>query len=84
MAPKLVLASTHRSVLKLVPLEVLKAHALPGRAETRHDPGPRAGLACTGYEHTGPRDRPRRIIARALARTWLLPMATVADRRIAA
>jgi uncharacterized protein (DUF2237 family) len=35
-APKVVLASTHRSVLKLVPLEVLKAHALPGREPTRH------------------------------------------------
>ena len=32
MAPKVVLASTHRSVLELVPLEVLKAHAMPGKA----------------------------------------------------
>ena len=31
MAPKVVLASTHRSVLDLVPLEVLKAHAMPGK-----------------------------------------------------
>ena len=31
-APKVVLASTHRSVLQLVPLEVLQAHAMPGRA----------------------------------------------------
>jgi uncharacterized protein (DUF2237 family) len=31
-APKVVLASTHRSVLELVPLEVLQAHAMPGRA----------------------------------------------------
>ena len=35
MAPKVVLASTHRSVLRLVPLEVLRAHALPGRAATK-------------------------------------------------
>jgi len=27
-----VLASTHSSVLQLVPLEVLQAHAMPGRA----------------------------------------------------
>ena len=31
-APKVVLASTHRSTLDLVPLEVLQAHAMPGRA----------------------------------------------------
>ena len=31
MAPKVILASTHRSVLDLVPLEVLKAHAMPGK-----------------------------------------------------
>ena len=31
MAPKVVLASTHRSVLELVPLEVLQAHAMPGK-----------------------------------------------------
>jgi uncharacterized protein (DUF2237 family) len=30
-APKVVLASTHRSVLDLIPLEVLQAHAMPGR-----------------------------------------------------
>jgi uncharacterized protein (DUF2237 family) len=35
-APKVVLASTHRSVLRLVPLEVLKSHALPGRTPLRH------------------------------------------------
>jgi uncharacterized protein (DUF2237 family) len=35
-APKVVLASTHRSVLGLVPLEILKTHALPGRAPLRH------------------------------------------------
>ena len=35
-APKVVLASTHRSVLRLVPLEVLQAHALPGRTPLRH------------------------------------------------
>lgn len=31
VAPKVVLASTHRSVLRLVSLEVLQAHAMPGR-----------------------------------------------------
>jgi uncharacterized protein len=31
MAPKVVLASTHRSVLDLVPLAVLMAHAMPGK-----------------------------------------------------
>ena len=31
IAPKVVLASTHRSVLDLVPLAVLQAHAMPGR-----------------------------------------------------
>ena len=36
MAPKVVLASTHRSVLKLVPLEVLQEHAMPGRTPLRH------------------------------------------------
>jgi uncharacterized protein len=36
MAPKVVLASTHRSVLELVPLEVLVAHAMPGKAPYRH------------------------------------------------
>ena len=35
-APKVVLASTHRSVLRLVPLEVLQAHAMPGRTPLRH------------------------------------------------
>lgn len=30
-APKVVLASTHRSVLQLVSLEVLRAHAMPGK-----------------------------------------------------
>jgi uncharacterized protein (DUF2237 family) len=36
MAPRVVLASTHRSVLKTVPLEVLKEHAMPGRTPLRH------------------------------------------------
>lgn len=31
MAPKVVLASTHRSVLELVPLAVLRAHAMPAK-----------------------------------------------------
>jgi len=31
-APKVVLASTHRSVLELVPLAVLREHAMPGKA----------------------------------------------------
>ena len=35
VAPKVALGATHRSVLRLVPLEVLKAHALPGRAATK-------------------------------------------------
>jgi uncharacterized protein (DUF2237 family) len=35
-APKVVLASTHRSVLEIVPLEVLEAHAMPGKAPYRH------------------------------------------------
>ena len=34
VAPKAALGATHRSVFRLVPLEVLKAHALPGRAAT--------------------------------------------------
>jgi uncharacterized protein (DUF2237 family) len=33
-APKVILASTHRSVLDLVPLEILQAHAMPGRARS--------------------------------------------------
>jgi uncharacterized protein len=36
VAPKVVLASTHRSVLETIPLEVLRAHAMPGRAPQRH------------------------------------------------
>ena len=32
IAPKVILASTHRSVLDSIPLEVLEAHAMPGRA----------------------------------------------------
>jgi uncharacterized protein len=36
MAPKVVLASTHRSVLEIVPLEVLMTHAMPGKAPYRH------------------------------------------------
>jgi uncharacterized protein len=35
VAPKVVLASTHASVLDTVPLEVLQAHAMPGRAPHR-------------------------------------------------
>lgn len=31
VAPKVVLASTHRATLRLVPIEVLRAHAMPGR-----------------------------------------------------
>lgn len=30
-APQVILASTHRATLKIVPLETLQAHALPGR-----------------------------------------------------
>lgn len=33
-APKVVLASTHISVLELVPLEILQANAMPGRARS--------------------------------------------------
>ena len=36
VAPKVILASTHRSVLRIVPLEVLKEHAMPGRTPLRH------------------------------------------------
>jgi uncharacterized protein len=36
VAPKVVLASTHRSVLETIPLDVLRAHAMPGRAPQRH------------------------------------------------
>ena len=36
VAPKVVLASTHRSVLRTVPLEVLQEHAMPGRTPLRH------------------------------------------------
>lgn len=32
VAPKVVLASTHRSVLDLVPLQTLQDHAMPGKA----------------------------------------------------
>jgi uncharacterized protein (DUF2237 family) len=35
-APKVVLASTHASVLRSVPLEVLRAYAMPGRMPSRH------------------------------------------------
>lgn len=31
VAPKVVLASTHRTVLDSVPIEILRAHAMPGR-----------------------------------------------------
>jgi uncharacterized protein len=36
MAPRVVLASTHRSVLETVPLEVLQEHAMPNRTPHRH------------------------------------------------
>lgn len=36
VAPKVILASTHRSTLELVPLHVLRAHAMPGRNSTTH------------------------------------------------
>ena len=36
MAPKVVLASTHRSVLDTIPLAILQQHAMPGRAPLRH------------------------------------------------
>ena len=36
VAPKVVLASTHRSVLRTVSLEVLQAHAMPGSKPLRH------------------------------------------------
>jgi uncharacterized protein (DUF2237 family) len=35
VAPKVVLASTHRSALETIPLELLRAHAMPGRARHR-------------------------------------------------
>ncbi len=35
LAPKVVLASTHRSTLQAVPLEALIEHAMPGRGSTR-------------------------------------------------
>ena len=35
-APKVILASTHASVLRSVPLAVLQAHAMPGRTPLRH------------------------------------------------
>ena len=36
IAPKVILASTHRSVLASIPLAVLQAHAMPGRTPLRH------------------------------------------------
>jgi len=36
IAPKVILASTHRSVLDSIPLAVLQAHAMPGRTPLRH------------------------------------------------
>ena len=36
IAPKVILASTHRSVLDSIPLTVLQAHAMPGRTPLRH------------------------------------------------
>jgi uncharacterized protein len=35
-APQVVLASTHLSALRVVPLEVLEQHALPSRRPARH------------------------------------------------
>ncbi len=35
VAPRVVLASTHRSALRTVPLEALIEHAMPGRGPTR-------------------------------------------------
>ena len=36
MAPQVILASTHRSVLEIVPLAVLREHALGGKAPSQH------------------------------------------------
>lgn len=36
-APQVVLASTHRATLKIIPLEALQAHALPGRRRDTPD-----------------------------------------------
>jgi uncharacterized protein len=36
MAPQVILASTHRSVLEIVPLSVLREHALGGKAPSQH------------------------------------------------
>ncbi|MFO1210595.1 MAG: DUF2237 domain-containing protein [Amaricoccus sp.] len=36
LAPKVILASTHRSVLDSIPFAVLQAHAMPGRTPLRH------------------------------------------------
>ncbi|MFO1143363.1 MAG: DUF2237 domain-containing protein [Amaricoccus sp.] len=36
IAPKVILASTHRSVLDSIPLAVLQAYAMPGRTPLRH------------------------------------------------
>lgn len=36
VAPKVILASTHRATLRIVPLEDLQAHAMPGRAAQSH------------------------------------------------
>jgi uncharacterized protein len=35
-APKVILASTHRTTLTIVPLDVLRAHAMPGRGRAAH------------------------------------------------
>lgn len=32
-APRVVLASTHKATLRLIPLDLLRAHALPGKGE---------------------------------------------------
>jgi uncharacterized protein (DUF2237 family) len=34
-APRVILASTHRSALQIIPLDVLEAHAMPARKSTR-------------------------------------------------
>lgn len=33
VAPRVVLASTHKATLRLIPLDLLRAHALPGKGE---------------------------------------------------
>ena len=36
VAPRVILASTHRATLKTVPLEALEEHAIPGRPAGKH------------------------------------------------